>query len=242
MSGRTCAARDLHINRGVPPPCGNSPAHGERKVKIPADLDSLVQALIAGEREQSLAIVARLVSGGTRSFDIVTGGVEKAMAALDRKCTAEQFNLLEIMLAGRAVMAVIRELFPEDAALPDPRASVVVAVLKVVLTSSRFRVVDCGRDVPVAAIVAAAAESRAAAVCVSGLISSVVPQVQALKPALLRVGLEHVRVLAGGAALKQCTAGTLNVDHVGQTAFDAVSYLDSCLDPCLDPTTGGLRG
>jgi len=49
-------------------------------------------------------------------------------------------------------------------------------------------------------------------------------------------------VLAGGAALKQCTAGTLNVDHVGQTAFDAVSYLDSYLDSCLDPTTGGLRG
>ena len=227
-------------------------------MKTSADLDSLVQALIAGEREQSLAILARLVSGGTRSFDIVTAGVERAMAALDRKCTAEQFNLLEIMLAGRAVMAVIRELFPEDAALPDPRASVVVAVLegdihdigkailKIVLASSRFRVVDCGRDVPVAAIVAAAAESRAAAVCVSGLISSVVPQVQALKPALLRAGLEHVRVLAGGAALKQCTAGTLNVDHVGQTAFDAVSYLDSyldsCLDPCLDPTTGGLRG
>ena len=36
-----------------------------------------------------------------------------------------------------------------------------------------------------------------------------------------------MKVLAGGAALKQCTAATLNVDHVGQTAFDAVAYLDS---------------
>jgi len=35
------------------------------------------------------------------------------------------------------------------------------------------------------------------------------------------------KVLAGGAALKQCTVAALNVDHVGQTAFDAVAYLES---------------
>jgi dimethylamine corrinoid protein len=209
------------------------------------DLDSLVQALTDGERELSVQIVADLVSRGMRSADIITGGIEKAMAALDRKCTAEQFNLLEIMLAGRAVMAVIHQLFPKDPALPDPRGSVVVAVLegdihdigkailKIVLAGHRFRVVDCGKDVPVGAVVGAAAESGAAAVCVSGLISSVIPQVRALKPALARAGLAHVRVLAGGAALKQCTAAALNVDYVGQTAFDASAYLDTAMEACL---------
>jgi len=44
-------------------------------------------------------------------------------------------------------------------------------------------VIDCGKDVPVGAIVGAAARSEAAAVCVSGLISSVIPQVRAeLRP------------------------------------------------------------
>ncbi len=208
-------------------------------------LDALVDALVDGERERSVEIVAELVGGGLRPLDIITGGVERAMAALDRKCTAEQFNLLEIMLAGRAVMAVIRRLFPEDATLPDPRATVVVGVLegdihnigktivKILLAGSRFRVIDCGKDVAVAAVVHAAARSEAAAVCVSGLISSVIPQVRALKPALAGAGLGHVRVLAGGAALKQCTAETLNVDHVGQTAFDAVSYLESMAEARL---------
>jgi dimethylamine corrinoid protein len=208
-----------------------------------SEFDGLVQALTDGERERSLQIVAYLVSRGTLPVEIISGGVEKAMAALDRKCTAEQFNLLEIMLAGRAVMAVIRRLFPGDAALPDPRGNVVVAVLegdihdigkailKIVLAGSRFHVIDCGKDVPVAAVVRAAAESGASAVCVSGLISSVIPQVRALKPALTRAGLAHVKVLAGGAALKQCTPTALNVDHVGQTAFDACAYLDSMVEP-----------
>ncbi len=207
-----------------------------------SDIESLVQALTDGERERSLEIVADLVSRGTRSLDIITGGVEQAMAALDKKCTAEQFNLLEIMLAGRAVMAVIRRLYPEEAPLPCPRASVAVAVLegdihdigkailKVLLTGSRFRVIDCGKDVSTAAVIAAVAQAGATAVCVSGLISSVIPQVRALKPALARAGLGDVRVLAGGATLKQCSTTALNVDYVGQTAFDAVSYLNAMVE------------
>ena len=209
---------------------------------MPSDLDSLVAALTDGDRERSLELVAGLAATGLRPLDIVTGGVEKAMAALDRKCTAEQFNLLEIMLAGRAVMAVIRRLFPEDAALPHPRAPVVVAVLegdihdigkailKILLAGNRFRVIDCGRDAPVAEVIAAVARSGARAICVSGLISSVIPQVRALRPALARAGLAGVRVLAGGAALKQCTAATLDVDYVGETAFDAVAYLDAVVE------------
>lgn len=205
------------------------------------DLDQLVAALIEGDRERSLEVVAGLTGAGVPSDEIVAGGVERAMAALDRKCTAEQFNLLEIMLAGRAVMAVVRRLFPDDRDPPNPRATIVVAVLegdihdigkailKIVLSGSRLRVVDCGKDVPVEAVVEAVARSGAAAVCVSGLISSVIPQVRALKPALARAGLGGVTVLAGGAALKQCTAAALGVDHVGETAFDALAYIERAL-------------
>jgi methanogenic corrinoid protein MtbC1 len=202
------------------------------------DLDALVLAMIDGDRERSLELADALARAGVSPSEVIVGGVERAMAALDRKCTAEQFNLLEIMLAGRAVMAVVRRMFPEERAIPDPRGTVVVAVLegdihdigkailKIVLSSSRFRVVDCGKDAPVQAVVGAVAESGASAVCVSGLISSVIPQVRAIKPALARAGLSHVSVLAGGAALKQCSAAALGVDHVGETAFDALAFLD----------------
>ena len=207
-----------------------------------SDLGALVQALTEGERDKSLAIVDGLVAEGVGPLDMVTGGIERAMAALDKKCTAEQFNLLEIMLAGRAVVAVIHRLFPDDTSLPAPRAVVVAAVLegdihdigksilKILLGGSRFRVVDCGKDATVANVVRAAAQSGAAAVCVSGLISSVIPQVRTLKPALAAAGLSTVRVLAGGAALKQCNAADLDVDFVGQTAFDAIAYLNSMVE------------
>ena len=203
--------------------------------------EALVGSLIEGERERCLTLSRDLIAKGRKPLEIVTDGIEIAMAALDRKCTAEQFNLLEIMLAGRAVMAVIRQLFPESLNLPDPRATVVVAALegdihdigksivKVLLSGAHIKVIDCGKDVSIAAVVRAVEESGAIAVCISGLISSVIPLVRKVKPSLREAGLDHVRVLAGGAALKQCSAEILGVDYVGQTAFDAIHYLGALL-------------
>jgi len=102
--------------------------------------------------------------------------------------------------------------------MPNPRASVVAAVLegdihdigksivKTLLVGAHFRVIDCGKDVSVAAVVKAVAESGAVAVCISGLISSVIPLVREVRTALRATGLSSVKVLAGGAALKQCSA------------------------------------
>ena len=64
---------------------------------MPANLESLIQALTDGEREVALDHVACLLRGGMRPANIVIEGVEAAMAALDRECTAEQFNLLEVI-------------------------------------------------------------------------------------------------------------------------------------------------
>ena len=82
------------------------------------------------------------------------------MLALDGKCTLEEFNLLEIMLAGRAVTEVMKLLYPAGSATAVTKATVVIAslegdvhdlgknILKMVLTGSRYRVVDCGKDCP----------------------------------------------------------------------------------------------
>ena len=44
------------------------------------------------------------------------------MATLDAKCTLEQFNLLEIMLVGRAVTEVMKHLFPRAPTIPGQKA------------------------------------------------------------------------------------------------------------------------
>jgi hypothetical protein len=60
-----------------------------------------------------------------------------------------------------------------------------------VLTTKGFRVVDCGKDCPIADMVAAAAREQAFAVLVSGLISPVLPLVRQLRGLLRERGLRR---------------------------------------------------
>ena len=44
---------------------------------------------------------------------IIHEGLTAALRSLDSKCTNEEFNLLEIMLAGRSMMAVMDQVVPK---------------------------------------------------------------------------------------------------------------------------------
>lgn len=199
---------------------------------------TLVTSLLDGDSEKALEEARRLRASGAIGQREAVEALETAMDRMGAKCTTEQFNLLEIMLTGRAAMAVVRELFPQGSA-PSTRGTIVIAtpqgdvhdlgknITRMVLTTKGFRVIDCGKDCPIEEMVAATAREQAFALLASGLISPVIPLVRQLRGLLRARGLGHVVVVAGGAALKQCTAETLNVDYVGRDAFDAARFLEA---------------
>ncbi len=203
-----------------------------------ADFAPLILALLAGDHGAALAETRRLLALGVTAETIVTAGLETAMGRLDEKCTVEQFNLLEIMLVGRAVSVVVHELYPEGVPPREGRATFIIATLegdvhdlgknivRTVLVGKGYRVLDLGRDCPLETLVAAAERERPRAVLISGLISPSVLQVRRVRTALGARGLTEVAVVAGGAALKQLTPADLDVDYVAETAFDGARYLD----------------
>ncbi len=200
-------------------------------------MDSLIRALLEGDAAESLTQAKRLQASGISITRIVTEGIESAMSRLDAKCTLEQFNLLEIMLVGRAVMEVMKHLCPPGTPVPEAKNTVVVAtlegdvhdlgknILKMILTGNGYRVVDCGKDCPLQALVDAVERERPIAVGISGLISPIAPLVRKVRPLLKERGMEEVKILAGGAALKQSSPERLNVDFVAESAFDAVNFI-----------------
>jgi len=201
-------------------------------------MDALVKALLDGDQIEAIAEARKLHDAGVEHERIVTQGIEAAMERLDTKCTMERFNLLEIMLAGRAVMGVIKELYPSGAPPLQTKGTVVMAspegdvhdlgknVLKAILIAKAYHVVDCGKDCPTERLIAAAEREGAFAIAVSGLMTSLIPQVRQIRDKITKRGLGHIKVMAGGAALKQASPESLNVDFVAQTAFDGARYLD----------------
>ena len=205
------------------------------------NFEQLISFLKDGDYKNSEEETKKLQSKGYSSEDIVINAIHPAMEMLDSRCTSEQFNLLELMLAGRAVSSVIKLLFADSKNYTTTKSTVVIAALegdihdlgknivKIVLMGKGYKVIDCGKDIAIGEIIKTIEKESAKAVCISGLITSVIPQVKNLKSGLTDKGLLDVYVLAGGAALKQATKEELNVDFVGQTAFDAVHFLEEKL-------------
>lgn len=204
--------------------------------------DHLITALLDGDQAKAVAEALHLRNAGAGTERAVIDGIEEAMGRLDAKCTVEEFNLLEIMLVGRAVMAVTKTLYP-DAPPAATRETVILAslegdvhdlgknIVKTILSAKGYRVVDCGKDCPVERLIDAAEREEAAFICVSGLITNVVPLVRQITPLARKRGLAKVKILAGGAALKQASADMLNVDYVADSVFDGIHYLEHSQEP-----------
>lgn len=202
------------------------------------DMQPLVSALIDGDSDLAVAEAKNLIDGNADPQDIVTNAIDVAMSKLDAKCTVNQFNLLEIMLAGRAVLAVISILFPEGTRPARDKGTVLVAslegdvhdlgknIVRTVLTCNGYNVIDCGKDCPVGKVVEIAARESPIAIAISGLITTITPKVREIRTLLTEKGVNNVKLLAGGAALRQFSASNLQVDYVGNTVFDANNYID----------------
>ncbi|WP_218576758.1 cobalamin B12-binding domain-containing protein [Desulfobacter latus] len=192
-----------------------------------------------GNKEQAVTEVKRLMDRGETAEHIITQYIEPAMDSLSNKCTAENFNLLEVMLSGRAVMSVMQTLFPPGTEPAPTKGLVVIAtlegdvhdigknILKTILTINGYHVIDCGKDCPIEQLIDTVKKEKPFAIGVSGLISSVVPLVKKIKPLLQENKLPNIKVCAGGAALKQASKELLNVDFLAENAFAGQSYLDA---------------
>ena len=202
-----------------------------------ADMTSLVKALLEGDKEEAAAWSRRLYESGVGVERIIAEGVESAMATLDAKCTLEQFNLLEIMLVGRAVMEVMKYLFPSELPATGGKGKIVIAtlegdvhdlgknILKMILTGNGYPIIDCGKDCPLPKLMEVVDRERPMAVGISGLISPVIPLVRQVRPLLRERGLDRVKVMAGGGTLKQSSSEKLNVDFVAESAFDGARFV-----------------
>src|SRR6056297_475022 len=184
-------------------------------------MDSFVKTIMDGDQTGALEGVNALIESGYERKEIVTAGVEEAMNRLDAKCTVQQFNLLEIMLSGRAVMEVMKRLYPPDSPVPANKGIIVLATLEgdvhdlgksivsMILTAKGYQVVDCGKDCPVIRLMETVERVNPLVIGISGLITTVVPLVRTVKDALEERGLTGIKVMAGGSTLKQIPAEQL---------------------------------
>jgi len=213
-------------------------------VLVSIQLNDLIEAVINGEAERAIDVSDRLLRDGLPIESLIDNGLTAALRALDVKCTNEEFNLLEIMLAGRAMLAVMDEvvspnLYRSSKPAGNPDRTIVIGTIKgdihdlgkhvveMLLTARGFRVIDIGRDADPVDFVRMAILEGARYIGVSSLLTINIPYIREIKEILKKEGLGWIKVIAGGAAIQQADPEDINVDYIARDAFDAIHYLDS---------------
>jgi methylmalonyl-CoA mutase cobalamin-binding domain/chain len=208
------------------------------------EINALIHAVVNGEAQRAVNLAEDLLSGGLSIEGLIHDGLTAALRSLNKKCTNEEFNLLEIMLAGRAMMAVMdnvvaRYLPPASKAVHEPSKTIILGtiegdihdlgkhVVKMLLKADGYRVIDIGKDVRPADFVKTAIKEGAGYIGVSSLLTSTIPNIREIRKILDREGGGEIKVIAGGAAVQQTCTEDINVDHVANNAFDILQYLNN---------------
>ena len=200
-------------------------------------MHTLTDAILDGDLSGAIIEVKKLLNEKVKPERIIKEGVVNVMVELDNKCTVEHFNLLEIMMAGRVIMAIVTELYPIGIPSSQANGTIIIGtpegdihdlgknIVKIMLMGKGYRVIDCGKNCPVENLINAAEKETANAIFISGLISTIIPKVREVKSKLLQLNLKNIKIVAGGGALKQMSAKSLNVDYVAESVFDGLNYL-----------------
>lgn len=211
------------------------------------ELSSLVQH---GENRQAVALADKLLTE-SETPDQIISAISDGLKELRNKCTIENFQLLDVLLASRAMIEVVDECLAhhlegvmdnaaenyENKCAAEKKRTLVIGTIQgdvhdlgkhVVATLCRFndlRVVNLGKDVPVENFVEAAFLEKADFVGVSSLMTVCLDKVREIKPALEKRGLTDIQVIGGGSAVVQSSAEILNLDYKAVDAFDGLNYL-----------------
>ncbi len=217
---------------------------------IMTDISRLAKLVEMGENTDAVVEADRLISRGIPVKIIINDGLIPALQSLRDKCTTENFQLLDVLLASRAMVEVIdqvvarglegnmdrlADMYEEKNKTKERTKTLVIGTIQgdvhdlgkhLVATLARMsgiKVINLGKDVPPEVFVNAAVREKADIIGVSSLMTVCLPAINEIRHLAQKNAINPV-IVAGGAAVQQVEDGYLDVDYVAFDAFDGLNY------------------
>jgi 5-methyltetrahydrofolate--homocysteine methyltransferase len=198
-------------------------------------LAQLQQAIIQGEKEAVPGHVKAAVAAGHDAAYIIDNGLTAAMNRLGEDFGTGRCFLPQVLLAAEALkqgFAALKEALPTSKTeslgkvmlatvagdIHDLGKNIVAALLE----NNGFEIIDLGKDVPVARIVAAAQEQQPDIIGLCALMTTTLPQIDRSIAALKAAGIS-ARTMVGGAVLTPEYAKKAGADEYAADAVVAVA-------------------
>jgi len=214
-----------------------------------SELSLLIQS---GENSEAVAFTGKLLADSYSTEDIINS-ISQGMVMLRNKCTIENFQLLDVLLACRAMVEVVDECVAttlekemdsqgdqyDSLHKGEKLSTIVIGTIEgdvhdlgkhIVATMCRFndfKIINLGKDVSVDTFVNAAIAENADFLAVSSLMTVCMSKIREIGPALKAKNYRDIKIIGGGAAVLQSTPESLNLDYIAQDAFDGLNYFYS---------------
>ena len=202
---------------------------------------SLHQAVCKGLKEAAAVQAKALADEGRAVLDIINGELVPALDQVGQGFEKGTLFLPQLLMsaeAAKGAFQVLKEYLPagESAGAPQILLATVKGdihdigknIVKVLLESYRFRILDLGKDVAPETIVAAAREKQVPLVGLSALMTTTAPYMAETIRQLRAAGLP-CKVVVGGAVITQDYADSIGADHYAPDAMETVHYAQQTL-------------
>ena len=204
----------------------SAPAHAERQGS------PLFAAILSGRREAAVR-EADALGASLPPLSVISDEIIPALDVVGREFEQGKRFLPQLLASAEAAKGAFDALSRYFSAEAETKGSVILAtvegdihdigknIVRVVLESYGYRVLDLGRDVKAETILDAARRENITFVGLSALMTTTVPAMERTI-ALLKAELPQVRIVVGGAVMTAEYAEMIHADGYCKDAMDAL--------------------
>lgn len=185
------------------------------------------------------------IAAGFPAFDGIMEGIVDGMNRASQLYEDEEYFVTDVLLCSDAMyegLSILRPHLPaSEAAKSNPVGIIGVVegdthdigknLVKIMLETAGFDMVDLGRDVPLQQFVDHAHEREAAFVCLSTLMTTTMVGMETVVKLLKEKGIrENVKVVIGGGPISQKFSDAIGADGYSSNAVEAVKLVKGLLN------------
>ena len=207
-------------------------------------LKKLSYGVVEMEEDDVAEAAQEYLDAGYPAFDGIMEGLVDGMNRASQLYEEEEYFVTDVLLCSDAMYAgldILRPYLPEVA--NDDKITGVIGVVegdthdigknlvKIMLETAGFNMIDLGRDVPLQQFVDTAKEQNADFVCMSTLMTTTMGGMETVIHLLEEAGIRNkVKVMIGGGPISQKFADKIGADGYSQNAVEAVKLAKRLLN------------
>lgn len=198
--------------------------------------EQLADAVVEMEDEEVKALSEQAIEDGVDAFEAIDQGLTKGMERAGVLFEEEEYFVPELLMCADAMNVGIDILKPHlkvDASAEKHKILIGVIegdthdigknLVKLMLETSGFEVIDAGRDVDPEDMVDQAVEEGVEIICISTLMTTTMDAMEEVIIQLKERGIrDQFKVMVGGGPISQSFSDKIGADGYSKNAADAV--------------------